>query len=111
MGVRADMSADASIDPSAMYSISIGAHLLGISPSSLRDLERRGKVECTRTPGGQRRFPGSELIRLLTRPTAVRAEKPDSASARGARAAANSTARQAWLASFIARAQRELPAH
>jgi hypothetical protein len=105
------MSADATIDPNAMYPIRIAAHLLSISPSSLRDLERRGKVACTRTLGGQRRFAGSELLRLLTPPTAGRAEKPDPASARGARAVADSAARQAWLASIIAKAQREVPAH
>jgi hypothetical protein len=29
------------------------AHLLGVSASTLRDLQRRGQVACTRTPGGQ----------------------------------------------------------
>ena len=62
------MSDKRPIDPEGVYTISAAARLLSISPSTLRDLERRGKIECTWTPGRQRRFPGSELLRLLAAP-------------------------------------------
>ena len=41
------MSDKKSIDPESVYSISAAARLLGVSPSTLRDLERRGDIECT----------------------------------------------------------------
>ena len=102
------MSDDMRIDPERIYSISIAAHLLSVSASTLRDFGRRGKLECTKTPGGQRRFAGAELLRFRQEATSVAPKKPGAASASGMINAADSKARQAWLGPLVARAQREL---
>ena len=39
--------------------------LLGVVPMTLRRWEKAGKIKCIRTPSGQRRFPRSEILRLL----------------------------------------------
>lgn len=103
------MADDMTIDPDGIYLISAAARLLGVSASTLRDLERRGKIEGTRTPGGQRRFTGSALRQLRTESNRVRPRK--------SRPAADSTAtdpdaktRQAWLGQVMAQAQRAVPA-
>src|SRR5262249_59737200 len=53
------------VNPEGQYSIGSASELLGLSPSTVRDLERRGQIECIRTPGGQRRISGAEILRLL----------------------------------------------
>src|SRR5713101_5040621 len=75
------MSDDMKIDPSRHYPTSTAAQLLGVSASTVRDLERRGRLTCTRTPGGQRRFAGTDLLRLQDESSAVpqRELPPDSA--------------------------------
>jgi hypothetical protein len=52
------MSDDVKIDPDGIYSIGTAAHLLGLSASALRDLERRGKLKCSRTPAASGDSPG-----------------------------------------------------
>jgi excisionase family DNA binding protein len=102
------MAGDVTIDPDGIYSISAAARLLGVSASTLRDLERRGKIEGNRTPGGQRRFTGSSLLQLRTESNRVRPRS---------RPAADSTAtdpdaktRQVWVGQVMAQAQRAVPA-
>src|SRR5260370_28850808 len=104
------MSEDRKIDPSRHYLISTAAQLLGVSSSTLRGLERRGRLTCTRTPGGQRRFAGTELLRLQDESTAVPPRRARVTSAHVARTTEDAKARQAWLGALIAGAQRELPA-
>ncbi|MFQ6052496.1 MAG: IS607 family transposase [Candidatus Hydrothermarchaeota archaeon] len=41
------------------------AEILGLTTRHLRKLENEGKIRCIRTPGGRRRFPQSELERVL----------------------------------------------
>jgi DNA-binding transcriptional MerR regulator len=103
------MSDNVRIDPDGIYSIGTAARLFGLSASALRDLERRGMLECTRTPGGQRRFAGSELLRLRVESIGVPLKKSGSTSTPGAATTEDAKARQAWLGPLIARAQRELP--
>jgi DNA-binding transcriptional MerR regulator len=104
------MSDNHSIDPEDVYAIGAAAWLLRISSSTLRDLERRGKIACTWTPGRQRRFAGSELLRLLEQSQdAAPTERAQTPSARTTDTT-DTTARRAWLGQLIARAQRELPA-
>lgn len=104
------MSDQNPIDPEGVYTISAAARLLSLAPSTLRDLERRGKIECTWTPGRQRRFVGAELLRVLAvsrggAPPKEPAQPPPA----GATATGDAAARRAWLGQLIARAQRELP--
>ena len=104
------MSANHSIDPEDVYPISAAARLLRVSPSTLRDLERRGKIACTWTPGRQRRFVGSELLRLLAQSQdPASTELVQTPSARTT-ATIDAAARRAWLGQLIVRAQRALPA-
>jgi hypothetical protein len=104
------MSDTNTIDPGDIYTISAAARLLRVSPSTLRDLERRGKVACTWTPGRQRRFVGSELLRLLAQSQGAAPREPAQTPSAGTTDTADATARRAWLGQLIARAQRELPA-
>ncbi|WP_427854612.1 MerR family DNA-binding transcriptional regulator, partial [Desulfotomaculum copahuensis] len=39
--------------------------ILGVVPMTLRRWEKAGKIQCIRTPSGQRRYPRSEILRLL----------------------------------------------
>jgi excisionase family DNA binding protein len=102
------MADDISIDPKQTYSIGSAARLLGISASTVRNLERRGQLEAVRTPGGQRRFRGAELLRVrkesISGPTKNRSTVSPTATD------ADAKLRHAWLGSWMARAQRELPA-
>jgi excisionase family DNA binding protein len=41
------------------------ARRLGVSVETIRRWDRAGKITSTRTVGGQRRFPASEVERLL----------------------------------------------
>jgi excisionase family DNA binding protein len=103
------MSDAGAIDPNGIYSIGDAARLLGVSASTLRDLERRGQLDCTRTPGGQRRFAGSELLRLLKQSKGAPPKQPAPPSPHIAVSAEDAKARQVWLGQLIAGAQRELP--
>jgi excisionase family DNA binding protein len=104
------MSDETKIDPNRHYPTSTAAQLLGVSPSTVRDLERRGRLTCTRTPGGQRRFAGTELLRLQDESSAVPPRRARVTSAHVADTPEDAKTRQAWLGALIAAAQRELPA-
>ena len=41
------------------------SEILGLTIRRLQQLEKEGKIRCIRTPGGRRRFPQSELERIL----------------------------------------------
>lgn len=62
------------------YRIGEAAAILGVRVETLRRWERDGTLATSRTPGGQRRVPATEVARLL----AERRERPrvTSASAR-----------------------------
>jgi molybdopterin-binding protein len=47
------------------YRIGEAAAMLGVRVETLRRWEREGRLASTRTPGGQRRVPASEVARLL----------------------------------------------
>jgi molybdopterin-binding protein len=49
----------------ADYRIGEAADLLGVRIETLRRWEREGKIESSRTAGGQRRVSASEVARLL----------------------------------------------
>ena len=103
------MSDDVKIDPDGIYLISAAARLLGVSASTLRDLERRGKIEGTRTPGGQRRFAGSALLRLQEESNQVPSRKSRPSLANATTTNEDAKTRQTWLAQVSARAQGGLP--
>lgn len=48
----------------AVYVISVAAELAGVHPQTLRNYERQGLLEPTRTAGGSRRFSEGDLDRL-----------------------------------------------
>ena len=48
------------------YRIGEAAELLGVRVETLRRWEREGKLTATRTSGGQRMVPATEVARLLT---------------------------------------------
>ena len=104
------MSDEVTIDPDAVYSISVAAELLHVSPSTVRDLERRGKLTCTRTPGNQRRIAGSELLRLRRESLGTPRKTSAPPGPHIALSVEDVKARQAWLGQWVARAQRDLPA-
>jgi excisionase family DNA binding protein len=110
MEARANMSDDVKIDPDGIYLITTAARFLGVSASTLRDLERRGKIESTRTPGGQGRFAGSALLRLREESNRVHPRKPGPSLANTTTTDENAKTRQAWLGQVMARAQRKLSA-
>ena len=47
-----------------MYVISVAAHLAGVHPQTLRNYERSGLLDPSRTSGGSRRFSEADLARL-----------------------------------------------
>jgi molybdopterin-binding protein len=49
----------------ADYRIGEAANLLGVRVETLRRWEREGRIESSRTAGGQRRVSASEVARLL----------------------------------------------
>ena len=104
------MSGRVRIDPQGIYAVGAGARLLGVSASTLRDLERRGKIEGERTPGGQRRFTGASLLRLLEESNHPPPRRPRPSSGDAKPSNHDTEARQAWLGQVVARAQRELSA-
>lgn len=103
------MSDKKPIDPEDVYTISAAARLLSVSASTLRDLERRGKIECTWTPGRQRRFGGADLLRFLAASRGATPREPAPTPPAGARDTGDAAARRAWIGHLVARAQRELP--
>ncbi len=50
-----------------MLRISQATRQLGVTSKTLRQWEQEGKIHPVRTPGGQRRYPQSEINRLLGR--------------------------------------------
>lgn len=59
------------------YRIGDAAEILGVRVETVRRWEREGKITASRTPGGQRRIPASEMARLLAE---RRASRPPIAS-------------------------------
>lgn len=53
-------------EPDRLLPIGEAARSLGVSLDTIRRWERDGKISGIRTPGGQRRFPQSEIDRLLS---------------------------------------------
>ena len=41
------------------------ARLLGVCVKTIQNWDRAGKIRCVRTPGGRRRIPMSEVLRLM----------------------------------------------
>jgi excisionase family DNA binding protein len=104
------MSDRVRIDPQGIYAVGAAARLLGVSASTLRDLERRGRIEGERTPGRQRRFTGVSLLRLLEESNHHPPKRPGPSSGDAKPSNHDIEARQAWLGQVVARAQRELSA-
>ena len=52
---------------SDLLPIGEAARQLGVSTDTLRRWDREGIITATRTPGGQRRIPATEITRILTR--------------------------------------------
>ncbi len=48
----------------AVYVISVAAQLAGVHPQTLRNYERTGLLDPSRTSGGSRRFSEADLARL-----------------------------------------------
>ncbi|NBV27003.1 MAG: MerR family transcriptional regulator [Actinobacteria bacterium] len=48
----------------AVYVISVAAELAGVHPQTLRNYERSGLLDPSRTSGGSRRFSDADLARL-----------------------------------------------
>lgn len=51
-------------DGGAVYVISVAAQLAGVHPQTLRNYERSGLLDPSRTSGGSRRFSEADLARL-----------------------------------------------
>jgi excisionase family DNA binding protein len=47
-----------------LYTMRQASELVGLTVRYLQILDKRGKIECVRTPGGKRRIPESEVMRL-----------------------------------------------
>ncbi len=102
------MSDQGSIDPNGRYSIGVAARLIALSPATLRALQQQGKVQCSWTPGGQRKFSGSELIRIRDESRGMPPRTSTRTSRPGAVTNEEAKARESWLAPISGRAQREL---
>ena len=50
-----------------LLTLKAAAEHLGVHPVTLRRWSEDGKIETIRTPGGHRRFPMSEIVRLRSR--------------------------------------------
>ena len=57
------MASDAP-DARAVYVISVAAELVGVHPQTLRNYERTGLLDPSRTRGGSRRFSDEDIERL-----------------------------------------------
>lgn len=51
-------------DPQVVYVISVAARLVGMHPQTLRNYERTGLLDPSRTRGGSRRFSEADLAKL-----------------------------------------------
>jgi len=51
--------------PEQKYTLSEAANLLGVHPDTVRRWNNTGKIRSIRVSGGWRRFPESEIKRLL----------------------------------------------
>jgi len=51
-------------EPRAVYVISVAAELVGMHPQTLRNYERSGLLDPSRTSGGSRRFSDSDIAQL-----------------------------------------------
>jgi MerR family transcriptional regulator/heat shock protein HspR len=51
-------------DVRALYVISVAAQIAGVHPQTLRNYERSGLLDPSRTSGGSRRFSDADLARL-----------------------------------------------
>ena len=102
------MSDQGRIDPNGRYSIGAAARLVALSQATLRALQQQGKVQCLWTPGGQRRFSGSELIRIREESRDIPPRNPTRTSPPGAVTNEEAKARESWLAQISGRAQQEL---
>ena len=60
--------------PVTDYRIGQAAEAIGVRVETLRRWEQDGKLTTTRTPGGQRRVPATEVARLLAERRAARTE-------------------------------------
>ena len=49
---------------SSVYVISVAAELTGVHPQTLRNYERNGLLDPSRTPGGSRRFSEQDIKKL-----------------------------------------------
>ena len=47
-----------------LYTMRQASELVGMTVRYLQILDKKGKIECVRTPGGRRRIPESEIMRL-----------------------------------------------
>ena len=103
------MPEESRIDPDRTYSITSAARHLGVSASTLRDLERRGKVDSTRTPGRHRRFRGSALLRLREESHAIPQHTARPVLRDTSTPNHETQIRHAWLGQVLAHAQRQLP--
>lgn len=52
-------------EPEEHYPMRKACEILGVVPMTLRRWEKAGKIRSIRTPSGQRRYPRSEILRLL----------------------------------------------
>jgi len=96
------------VNPERQYSIGSASELLGLSPSTVRDLERRGQIECIRTPGGQRRISGAEILRLLEAASVYHGKQASAGDAKPRRQE-SSPARESWLGLWVGNMQQRLP--
>jgi len=51
-------------DARAVYVISVAAELVGVHPQTLRNYERSGLLDPSRTQGGSRRFSDADIAQL-----------------------------------------------
>jgi hypothetical protein len=103
------MSDQGRIDPNGRYySIGAAARLVALSQATLRALQQQGKVQCLWTPGGQRRFSGSELIRIREESRSIPPRNPTRRSGPDAVTNEEAKAREGWFSQICGRAQREL---
>lgn len=58
------MTADRPGPDRGLYTISVAAELVGISPQTLRLYEQRGLIRPSRTEGGTRRYSDNDIARL-----------------------------------------------
>ncbi len=47
-----------------LYTLKEAKRLLGVQTKTIKRLDRQGKMRLVRTPGGRRRVPESEILRI-----------------------------------------------